>query len=108
MIDLPHPVRTITYDNEKEFSERQVIAMVLNTTCYFASPYHSWELGLNEHTNGLVRQYLPKSTDFTQISDEEVQSIENRLNNRLRKVLLYKTPVEIREQPVGFGVTLRY
>ena len=95
MADLPHPVRTITYDNGKEFADHKNIATALNTTCYFATPYHSWERGLNEHTNGLVRQYLPKSIEFTAVSDDEIQAIENRLNNRPRKVLQYKTPFEV-------------
>ncbi len=59
------------------------------------TPSHSWERGLNEHTNGLVRQYLPKSTEFTEVADDEIQAIENRLNNRPRKVLQYKTPFEV-------------
>lgn len=95
MAGLPHPIRTITYDNGKEFAAHKDIANALNTNCYFATPYHSWERGLNEHTNGLVRQYLPKSTEFTAVSDEEIQNIENRLNNRPRKVLKYKTPFEV-------------
>ena len=95
MADLPHPVRTITYDNGKEFSAHKDIASALKTSCYFATPYHSWERGLNEHTNGLVRQYLPKSTEFTSVSDDEIQAIEDRLNNRPRKVLQYKTPFEV-------------
>ena len=95
MTDLPHPIRTITYDNGKEFASHKDIASALNTSCYFATPYHSWERGLNEHTNGLVRQYLPKSTEFTGVSDDEIQAIENRLNNRPRKVLEYKTPFEV-------------
>ena len=95
MADLPHPVRTITYDNGKEFAAHKDIASALNTSCYFATPYHSWERGLNEHTNGLVRQYLPKSIDFTGVSDDEIQAIEYRLNNRPRKVLQYKTPFEV-------------
>lgn len=95
MVGLPHPVRTITYDNGKEFSAHKDIASALNTSCYFATPYHSWERGLNEHTNGLVRQYLPKSTEFTGVSDDEIKAIENRLNNRPRKVLQYKTPFEV-------------
>ena len=89
------PILTITYDNGKEFSEHSKIASELNTDCYFAKPYHSWERGLNEHTNGLVRQYLPKKTDFTQVSDETVQRIAEKLNNRPRKVLNYKTPLEV-------------
>ena len=62
---------------------------------YFAKPYHAWERGLNEHTNGVIRQYLPKSTDFMQVSDEMVQEIEDKLNNRPRKILGYKTPMEV-------------
>lgn len=95
MAVLPHPVLTITYDNGKEFADHQEIANALNTTCYFATPYHSWERGLNEHTNGLVRQYLPKSADLTLVSDDEIQHIENSLNSRPRKVLQYKTPFEV-------------
>jgi IS30 family transposase len=95
MAHLPHSVLTITYDNGKEFSDHKVIAKALNTTCYFATPYHSWERGLNEHTNGLVRQYLPKSTQFTKISDNKIQAIEDKLNHRPRKVLHYKTPFEV-------------
>lgn len=89
------PVLTITYDNGKEFSEHSKIASELNASTYFAKPYHSWERGLNEHTNGLVRQYLPKKTDFTQVSDATVQRIADKLNNRPRKVLNYHTPLEI-------------
>ena len=89
------PVLTITYDNGKEFSEHSKIASALKASCYFAKPYHSWERGLNEHTNGLVRQYLPKKTDFTQVSDATVQRIAEKLNNRPRKVLGYKTPQEV-------------
>lgn len=92
---LPYAVQSITYDNGKEFSEHQAIAKALNTHCYFATPYHSWERGLNEHTNGLVRQYLPKSTDLTKVTDEAVERIEHRLNHRPRKVLNYKTPFEV-------------
>lgn len=89
------PVLTITYDNGKEFSEHSKIASELNASCYFAKPYHSWERGLNEHTNGLVRQYLPKKTDFTQVSDQTVQAIAEKLNNRPRKILNYRTPLEV-------------
>jgi len=89
------PVLTITYDNGKEFADHAQIAKALNASCFFARPYHSWERGLNEHTNGLVRQYLPKKTDFTRISDNTVQHIAEKLNNRPRKVLNYKTPAEV-------------
>lgn len=89
------PVLTITYDNGMEFADHGSIASALKTSCYFAKPYHSWERGLNEHTNGLVRQYLPKKTDFTQVSDQMVQLIAEKLNNRPRKSLNYHTPLEI-------------
>lgn len=89
------PVYTITYDNGMEFADHGSIATALQTSCYFAKPYHSWERGLNEHTNGLVRQYLPKKTDFTQVSDQEVQLIAEKLNNRPRKILNYRTPLEV-------------
>jgi IS30 family transposase len=95
MQKLPHPVHTITYDNGKEFAEHKAIASALNAVCYFATPYHSWERGLNEHTNGLVRQYLPKSTELSTVAHEVVQNIEDRLNHRPRKILNYKTPFEV-------------
>ena len=88
------PVLTITYDNGKEFSNHEAIAKALNAKCYFAKPYHSWERGLNEHTNGLVRQYLPKKTSFKDVTNEELQSIADKLNHRPRKCLNYLTPFE--------------
>ena len=95
MTSLPYPVLTVTYDNGMEFAAHQGIAADLNAHCYFAAPYHSWERGLNEHTNGLIRQYLPKSMDFKDVTDDEIQAIEDRLNNRPRKILGYKTPMEV-------------
>ena len=92
---LPHPVHSITYDNGKEFAGHVKISKALKTGCYFANPYHSWERGLNEHTNGLIRQYLPKSTDLTTVSRKSLREIENEINNRPRKVLNYKTPSEV-------------
>lgn len=88
-------VITITYDNGKEFAGHARIAEILNANIFFAKPYHAWERGLNEHTNGLVRQYFPKGTDFHQVSDEEIAIVEKKLNNRPRKVLGYKTPSEV-------------
>ena len=66
----------------------------METDFYFATPYHSWERGLNEHTNGLVRQYFPKSTDFDTVTPENLEEVEILLNNRPRKVLKYLTPIE--------------
>ncbi|MGI8493744.1 MAG: IS30 family transposase, partial [Pyrinomonadaceae bacterium] len=61
----------------------------------FAHPYHSWERGLNENTNGLIRQFFPKQTDFATITDKDIQLVEDKLNNRPRKTLNYQTPNEV-------------
>ncbi len=87
-------VHTLTADNGKEFAMHEKIADSLEASVYFAKPYHSWERGLNEHTNGLVRQYFPKKTRFDTITEEDVQNVENLLNSRPRKVLKFKTPLE--------------
>ncbi len=92
---LEQIARTITFDNGKEFSAHEAITKELGVKCYFAKPYHSWERGLNEHTNGLLRQYYPKKTDFTDLSDKKTKWIEDRLNNRPRKVLNFMTPREV-------------
>ena len=88
-------VHTITYDNGKEFSGHLDISKILQTQCFFATPYHSWERGLNEHTNGLIRQYFPKSCDLSKLTNAEIQRVENALNDRPRKVLQFKTPREV-------------
>ena len=75
MGSLPYPVLTVTYDNGMEFAAHQGIAADLNANYYFAASYHSWGRGLNEHTNGLIRQYLPKSADFKDVTDDEIQAI---------------------------------
>lgn len=85
---------TITSDNGKEFAKHEAIAEALNMDFYFAQPYHSWERGLNENTNGLIRQYFPKGCDFTKLTAEQVLAVEDKLNNRPRKTLGYKTPNE--------------
>jgi len=85
-------VETITFDNGKEFAGHADIARQLRCDCYFARPYHSWERGLNENTNGLIRQYFPKKMNFTYITLEEIAFVEDRLNNRPRKCLGFKTP----------------
>ena len=95
MKQLPHPVFSITYDNGTEFAWHEKVAKELNTVCYFARPYHAWERGLNEHTNGLVRQYIPKSSSLAWVTDQQIQAIEDRLNHRPRKVLQYLTPFEV-------------
>lgn len=95
MAPLKNITHTITSDNGKEFALHKNISAALDTDFYFANPYHSWERGLNEHTNGLIRQYLPKKSVFIGVSKEEILMIQNRLNHRPRKVLGYKTPYEV-------------
>ena len=77
------------------------MAEALGCKNFFATPYHSWERGLNEHTNGLVRQYFPKGTDFTAISQSDVLIVENKLNNRPRKILDFMTPIEFAQSLVS-------
>ena len=87
-------VHTLTSDNGKEFSSHQNVSAALEADFFFATPYHSWERGLNEHTNGLVRQYFPKKASFDDISEEDVEKVEALLNKRPRKVLEFETPLE--------------
>lgn len=94
-------VHTLTADNGKEFANHQNVGNTLDAKFYFATPYHSWERGLNEHTNGLVRQYFPKSYRFDQISDADLKKVEALLNNRPRKILNYSTPLEVFNQLSG-------
>jgi IS30 family transposase len=89
------PVHTITCDNGKEFTDHEGIANGLGAEVYFAHPYASWERGTNENTNGLIRQYIPKNTEFNKISNEDIQFVENRLNTRPRKCLSFEPPVVI-------------
>jgi len=93
----PHRARvhTITADNGKEFAGHQRVARCLEAQFYFAKPYHAWERGLNENTNGLVRQYFPKGTSFVDITPAAVARVQRKLNSRPRKVLGYKTPNEV-------------
>lgn len=88
-------VKTLTSDNGKEFAAHEKVVEAIGGDFYFATPYHSWERGLNEHTNGLVRQYFPKKTDFATITHEQVAEVERRLNNRPRKILNFSTPTEV-------------
>lgn len=88
-------VITLTSDNGKEFAEHAKITRILGSDFYFATPYHSWERGLNEHTNGLVRQYFPKGLDFATLTNANVQYVEDLLNNRPRKTLGYRSPNEV-------------
>ncbi len=88
-------VHTITSDNGKEFAQHEQVARKLKADFYFAHPYSSWERGSNENTNGLIRQYFPKGMDFTAITQQEINHVMKRLNNRPRKRLGYLTPAQV-------------
>ena len=95
MMYLKASVHTITLDNGKEFAQHERIGNALDASVYFAHPYSSWERGINENTNGLLRRYFPKGNDFMMLSEEEIQTAVNKLNHRPRKTRGYKTPYEL-------------
>ena len=92
---IKEAVHTITSDNGTEFAGHKAIAKKLNAAFYFAHPYHAWERGTNENINGLVRQYFPKGHDFKNITDEQINFVMDRLNNRPRKSLGFLTPMQV-------------
>lgn len=87
--------KTMTYDNGIEMARHEKITQNTGMKIYFAHPYSSWERGTNENTNGLIRRYLPKGTDFNKIDEKTLINIQLKLNNRPRKIIGYKTPQEI-------------
>ena len=94
--DLPPDLRhTATFDNGKEFSEHEALARNLGIDVFFAHPYASWERGTSEQTNGLLRQYYPKGTDFAEVSHYDLAQRVESINQRPRKCLGYKTPSEV-------------
>ena len=88
-------VHTITYDNGREFADHEGMASDLDARIYFAHPYASWERGLNENTNGLIRQYFPKHRDLTTVTQCEIEMAMDKLNHRPRKSLGFRTPYEV-------------
>lgn len=93
---VPRRLRhTLTVDNGKEFAGFKDIEHALDIDIYFAQPYCSWQRGINENTNGLLRQYLPKKSDFSTLTPEELQTYVDKLNNRPRKKLGYRTPAQV-------------
>jgi len=87
--------KTMTYDNGSEMAKHEKITQNTGMKIYFAHPYSSWERGTNENTNGLIRRYLPKGTNFNEIDEKTLLNIQEKLNNRPRKIIGYKTPKEI-------------
>lgn len=97
-------VKTMTVDNGMEFSLFAQLEHALQTQVYFATPYHAWERGQNENTNGLLRQFFPKSADLTAVTQDELRRVEARLNHRPRKCLMYRTPAEaLKAELVALG-----
>jgi len=88
-------VKTMTFDNGKEFAGHKTIDAALNSITYFADPFASWQRGSNENFNGLLRQYIPKKRPLSTVTNQELRMIQDRLNNRPRKRLGYKTPNEV-------------
>ncbi len=99
MLAMPPPsavaVHTVTADNGREFAGHAGVAEALKAGFFLPTPYHSWERGPTGHTNGLVRQYLPKGTDLRAVTDAEVKAVQDRLNARPRRVLGYRTPAGV-------------
>ena len=87
--------KTMTYDNGTEMAEHKLLTQQTGMDIYFAHPYSSWERGTNENTNGLIRRFYPKKTDFNKVSKEDLFKLQDRLNNRPRKVLGYYTSNEM-------------
>jgi len=94
--------KTMTYDNGIEMARHEKITKKTGMKIYFAHPYSSWERGTNENTNGLIRRHLPKGTDFNQISRKQLLNIQEKLNNRPRKIIGYKTPKEMMDNELKF------
>jgi len=87
--------KTLTYDNGMEMAEHKKFTNQTKMPVYFAHPYSSWERGTNENTNGLIRRFFPKGTDFKKVSENQLKIVQEKLNNRPRKVLGYRTPKEV-------------
>jgi transposase, IS30 family len=101
----PDWLRTITFDNGPEFAAHGKITQATGIDVYFAHPYSSWERARNENTNGLLRQYYPKKTSFANVDSQMLQRVVNEINNRPRKKLGYRTPLEVfREHNVALAV----
>lgn len=95
-------IHTITSDNGKEFACHEVIAEWIKADFFFADPYSSWQRGLNEHTNGLIREYFPKKTIFNSETMKDLDVVVERINNRPREVLGFKTPKELLDESLDY------
>jgi IS30 family transposase len=101
-------MNTLTLDNDIVFQKHKVLSEILGCPVYFCRPYHSWEKGGVENINKLIRRYIPKGSDISQYSDEYIQMIQNKLNNRPRKCLNYKTPNEVMRENKQFKEEIKF
>ena len=94
--DVPKPLlKSLTYDQGKEMSQHKILAKNLEIDVYFCDPHSPWQRGTNENTNGIIREYLPKGTDLSRVSQDELNEIAERINTRPRKILDFATPKEV-------------
>lgn len=99
LLKMPkHLLKSITHDNGIEMAAHKILTDLTKMPVYFTHPYSSWQRGTNENTNGLIRRVFKKKTDFNKVSAKQLHELQNKLNNRPRKVLRYKTPNEILKQ----------
>lgn len=93
--NCPELIRTLTVDNGSEFALHDDVRKELKSNVYFADPYSPWQRGLNENTNGLIRKFYPKGTDFSKISERDILKVQDLLNSRPRDILGFKTPKQV-------------
>jgi len=94
--------KSMTYDNGLEMAKHEKITKNTGMKIYFAHPYSSWERGTNENTNGLIRRYFPKGTDFNEIDEKTLMKIQEKLNNRPRKIIGFNTPQEMMDSELKY------
>ena len=104
--DLPEQLRrTMTWDRGSEMSEHATFTMATDTKVYFCDPYSPWQRGSNENTNGLIRDFFPKGTDFAQVTDDEIRYAQDNLNDRIRKTLGWNTPTDTLNTSMDVALT---
>lgn len=104
---LPQQMKlSMTYDQGREMAKHKLFTKITDMKVYFAHPRSPWERGTNENTNGLIRQFFPKGTDFSKISRYEVKKVQDLLNGRPRQALNFKKPYEVFEQLINTSVAL--
>jgi IS30 family transposase len=99
--------KTMTYDQGKEMSRHKELTAVTGVTVYFADPHSPWQRGSNENTNGLLREYLPKGTDLSGLTQEELDAIAWKLNTRPRKLHGFRSPIEVYDEHLAKARTRR-